>query len=319
MKFLENLTKKSAIFQRTVGLTNEQFQKFAQQLTVIWNEAETTRNSRDDRQRRIGGGRSYKLISLEHKLLVVLVYYKAYFTQEFIGIMVGLDQANISRLIKKMMPLIEKVTDKELSAYLIKAKEEYDKIPASERLNNWSDFLKKYPHLQDVSSDATEQHVHRSSNNETQKKYYSGKKKKHTIKTQISVSQSGRILDVSESYPGSKHDIKIAEEEQTVQKFPEQTCQRFDAGFQGIDKKNPDHYIVIPIKKPKGKELSSFQKELNTMHSKRRIRVEHAFSRIKKFKICSQRYRGGMKNYNTTFRGVVSFVNFKWAYGASAA
>ena len=319
MKFLEHLTKKPTTFQRTTGLKIDQFKKFVQQLKSVWDEAETLRKTRDGRQRSIGGGRSYRLLSLEHKLFVVLLYYKAYITQEFIGIIVGLDQANISRLIQKMMPLIEKVADKELATYLTKAKEEYEKIPASQRVNNWQDFLKKHPDLKDVCTDATEQRTYRSSDNETQKKYYSGKKKQHTLKTQISISSSGRILDVSGSHPGSIHDAKLADEECTAQKFPEKTCQRYDAGYQGIQSKNPDHYIITPIKKPRGRELSPLAKELNTIHSKRRVRAEHAVSRVKKYKICAQTYRGDIKQYNTVFRGVAAFVNFKWADSAPAA
>lgn len=319
MKFLEDITKKPAIFQRTVGLTKEEFQKYIQQLESVWEEAEKLRKTRDDRQRAIGAGRSYKLLSLEHKLLVILLYYKAYFTQEFIGLIVGLDQGNVSRLIQKMMPLLEKVADKELATYLAQAKEEYEKTPASQRVNNWKDFIKVHSDLKDVATDATEQSIYRSSDDETQKAHYSGKKKRHTIKTQISASKSGRILDVSGSYPGSVHDAKIADDEQTVRKFPEDTCQRFDSGYQGINSKNPDHYIITPTKKPRGGELSPLEKELNTVHSKRRIRIEHALSRIKKFKICSHTYRGSVKKYNTVFRGVAAFVNFKWANTAAAA
>lgn len=319
MKFLEHITKKPAVFQRTVGLTKEQFKKFVQQFTPVWEEAETLRKSRDSRQRSVGGGRSYKLLSMEHKLLVILLYYKAYITQEFIGLIVGLDQANVSRLIKKLMALVEKVADKELATYLMKAKEEYEKIPVSQRINNWNDFFKKHPDLKDVSTDATEQRTYRSSDNEIQKKYYSGKKKQHTIKTQITSSSTGRIVDVSAAYPGSTHDTKIADGEQTVQKFPKKTCKRFDSAYQGIDSKNPEDYTITPIKKPKGKELSPLAKELNRMHSKRRVRVEHAISRVKKFKICGQTYRGNVKNHNAIFRGVVALVNFKWANSAPAA
>jgi hypothetical protein len=319
MKFLENLTKKPAVFQRTIGLTKEQFERFTQQLAPVWEKTEKLRKTRDGRRRAIGAGRSYKLLSLEHKLFAVLLYYKAYFTQEFIGVIVGLDQGNVSRLIQKMMSLLEEVADKELTTYLMKAKEEYEKIPASQRVNNWKDFIKTHPDLKDVATDATEQSIHRSSDDETQKAHYSGKKKRHTIKTQISSSISGRILDVSSSYPGSVHDAKIADDEQTAQKFPEDTCQRYDSGYQGINSKNPDHYIVTPTKKPKGRELSPLQKELNTVHSKRRIRIEHAISRIKKFKIYAHTYRGPIKKYNIIFRGVAALVNFKWANPAPAA
>lgn len=48
------------------------------------------------------------------------------------------------------------------------------------------------------------------------KKHYSGKKKHHTLKTQVSVSSTGRVLDVSKTYPGSVHDKSIADQEQVI-------------------------------------------------------------------------------------------------------
>src|SRR5690606_25327432 len=127
---------------------------------------------------------------LKDKLLIVLLYYKLYLTQEFLGIVVDLDQANVSRLLKKMLPLIEKAADSELSTYL----KNVEDLQCSEtRINNFDDFFNKHPELRDVSTDATEQQCYRSKNYENQKQFYSGKKKRHTIKTQVSVSKTGKI------------------------------------------------------------------------------------------------------------------------------
>ena len=84
-------------------------------------------------------------------------------TQEFVGLLVGLDQSNVSRLLKKLLLLIEQAADPELNLYLQKAKEEYEKIPANQKVNNWDTFLKKYPDLREVSTDSTEQECYRSS------------------------------------------------------------------------------------------------------------------------------------------------------------
>ena len=122
MKFLEHLIKKPDIFQRTVGLNLKQFELLAKQLVNPWQKAEKQRKMSAKRKRKIGGGRPYKLMNLKLKLLTVLVYYKSYSTQEFLGILIGLDQANVSRLLAKMRPLIEQATDSELTTYLNKVK-----------------------------------------------------------------------------------------------------------------------------------------------------------------------------------------------------
>lgn len=311
MKLLNKLSKKPKIFQRTVGLSQEQFQTLLESLKNIWHKAEKDRKTRDFRKRKIGGGRPYKLMSLQEKLLVVLIYYKAYLTQEFLGILIGLDQANVSRLLSKMRSSIEKAADPELRTYLAKAKAEYEALSTQQRINDWETFLKKYPDLKEVATDATEQQCHRSQDNEKQKKHYSGKKKLHTLKTQISTSASGRILDVTDTFPGSVHDKSVIDQEQTVQKFPEKTCQRFDSGYQGVPKENPRHYSVIPIKKPKKLELSPLAKELNKVHSKRRTIVENVLSRLKKFKICKYTFRGPIDTYNQIFRNIAALLNFR--------
>lgn len=171
------------------------------------------------------------------------MYYKLYVTQELLGIIVDLDQSNISRLISKMAPIIEKVADPELASYLDASQNTY------KRIGNWEDFIKQFPDLNDVSTDATEHKVYRSVNHEQQKKYFSGKKKQHSAKTQISVSSRGRIIHVSQTYPGSIHDKRVADEEQIGGKFPEETRHTLDSGYQGIMGEYPNHNIMIPIKK----------------------------------------------------------------------
>ena len=97
---------------------------------------------------------------------------------------------------------------------------------------------------------------------------------------------AGKILDISGTYPGNVHDKKVIDQEKTVQKFPEKTCQRFDSGYQGVPRENPNYYAITPIKKRHKVALSSLAKELNKAHSKRRIIVENVLSRLKKFKCC---------------------------------
>jgi len=311
MKFLEHLIKKPIVFQHTVGLSPQQFELLVKQLTHLWKKAEKERKMNADRKRKIGGGRPYKLRDLKLKILTVLVYYKTYLTQEFLGLLIDLDQANVSRLLTKMSPLIEQVADPELTTYLKKIKEKYEQLSLQGRINDWHAFIQKFPDLREIATDATEQQCYRSQNNDIQKKYYSGKKKLHTLKTQISVSMAGKILDISDTYPGSVHDKTVIDQEQTIQKFPKKTCQRFDSGYQGVSKENSNYYTITPIKKPHKAELSSFAKDLNKSHSKRRIIVENILSRIKKFKICKYTFRGPINTYNQTFRNISALLNFR--------
>ena len=51
-------------------------------------------------------GRPPKLLTIEDKLLALFLYYRSYITHEFMGMLMGLDNANICRLFKRLEPLV---------------------------------------------------------------------------------------------------------------------------------------------------------------------------------------------------------------------
>ena len=311
MKFLDQLTKNEKSFQRIVGLSLKQVNELTKKLLPIWSRAEEERLNNFSRKRAIGAGPKYHLEKLDEKLIGILLYYRQYPTQEFLGVMLGLSQSAISRLLSRMLSLIELAADPKLNDYLAEAKKTWCNL---NRPGSWIEFLESYPELKDTSTDATEQKCHRSKNQKKQKQFYSGKRKQHTIKTQLTVASfghSGRILDVSNSYPGSTHDKTILDIEKTPLKFPIMTPQRFDSGYQGAHKDYPNHYIIIPVKRPKGGELVDLEKDHNTAHSKRRVRSEHAIAKIKKFKVFAGLFRQPLEIYNQEFRNVAALINFK--------
>jgi len=57
--------------------------------------------------------------------------------------------------------------------------------------------------------DATEQEIPRPKNKKKQKTHYSGKKKKHTVRTQLSVSFKGLIVHKSCHVAGSTYDYRF--------------------------------------------------------------------------------------------------------------
>jgi len=111
-------------------------------------------------------GRTSHLPLIEDKVLCVLIYYRTYITHTFLGYLFNLHNANICRLLKKIEPLLaNKVTIKK------------------DRTLNCEKLLK-------ILADVTEQPTQRPS--KEQKKSYSGKKKKHTLKTEIVIEESGK-------------------------------------------------------------------------------------------------------------------------------
>jgi hypothetical protein len=133
-------------------------------------------------------GRPWEVGGLEDHLLVMLIYYRCYVTQEFIGFLYGVERSVICRTIKRIeahaKPLFgirrdPRLTRDEASALIV---------------------------------DCTEQPVQRPGKEAKQGRHYSGKKKRHTLKTEYIVTEAGRIASVSPSHPGSSHDLTIRRE-----------------------------------------------------------------------------------------------------------
>jgi hypothetical protein len=68
-------------------------------------------------------------------------------------------------------------------------------------------------------------------------------------------------------------------------------------GFTGVDKDYPDASVMMPKKKPRGKELTGEEKAQNKVISSIRVRVEHAIGRIKRMRITTDKFRNQKKRY----------------------
>ena len=118
MDMIEKIMKNEKKCKRFFGLSQKQIENLVQRLQPLWDEAEKIRLSRPDRRRKIGGGRQYQPGALREMLLVCLLYYKLYFTQEFTGVIFGIDQSNVSRIVFRLSAIISKAADPELENIL---------------------------------------------------------------------------------------------------------------------------------------------------------------------------------------------------------
>lgn len=83
------------------------------------------------------------------------------------------------------------------------------------------------------------------------------------------------------------HDKKALDEEGLQTTIPVKLG--VDLGFEGLEIANAQ--IVLPWKKPKGRELADIQKQQNTCFARRRIRIEHAIAGIKRNRSVQDIYR----------------------------
>lgn len=137
-------------------------------------------------------------------------------------------------------------------------------------------------------------------------------KKTHEVKNNVLADSTRRILYLSDTYEGSVHDKKICENEPLT--FTQEIDLFQDTGFIGHTPENAT--IHMPTKKPKGKELTQEQKDVNKSISKVRVLIEHSINGIKRCRIVKERLRNwkqgfadkimaiacGLHNLRITFR-----------------
>jgi len=117
-----------------------------------------------------------------------------------------------------------------------------------------------------------------------QRRASSGKKKRHTLKSQVVTDAAGEVLEVDAGHRGPASDKKVYEQSGVAERYP-QAEPYGDLGYQGSDG------IKVPHKKPKGGELTPAQKEANRQHAQIRVRVEQGIRRLKAFRILRDGYR----------------------------
>ncbi len=97
-------------------------------------------------------------------------------------------------------------------------------------------------------TDCTEQQIPRPVDGERKKIFYSGKKKRHTIKNQITVNNRGYILHKFGYKKGKKHNYDIYKENHPTV-IPKQVVNVVDLGYMGIETDFPEQLSVLPYKK----------------------------------------------------------------------
>lgn len=122
-------------------------------------------------------------------------------------------------------------------------------------------------------------------------------KKRHCVKNVVLSGLDQKILYLSPTYTGAVHDKTIADEQDF--QFQRTIDLLQDTGFQGFKPENTN--IIQPVKKPKGKELSEEQKEMNKGKSQIRVIVEHSIRGFKIWRIAkdvSRTWRVDLRDYN---------------------
>ncbi|UZQ30206.1 MAG: IS5 family transposase [Spiroplasma phoeniceum] len=231
------------------------------------------------------GGKANKL-SLENRLLMTLSYWREYRTYFHLGKNFGISEANCYRNIKWIEDILIKHPD-------------FQQVAGKKALIN------DYFNDKTIIIDATETPIQRPKKG--QKQSYSGKKKKHTIKTQVIIEQETKKIIATSFSLGKKHDYALFKESKIA--ILKNTKLIVDSGYQGIQKIHNN--VIMPTNKTKKKHLNKEQKQHNRLVSKIRIIIENIFAILKKFKIITEKYRNRRKRFSLRFNLIASIYNLQ--------
>ncbi|MDE5792985.1 MAG: transposase [Oscillospiraceae bacterium] len=126
-----------------------------------------------------------------------------------------------------------------------------------------------------------------------QRKYYSGKKRRHTLKVQIIADKETKNILRIAFAKGKIHDFRMFKENRIM--LHKDTCILADKAYKGIHK---IHFMsLIPIKASKNHPLMDIERAFNASLAKERIFIEHINRYLKRFRILSSRYRNKRRRF----------------------
>lgn len=270
------IAAKPFIFRTFTGLTLEAFQQLLpafEQAYLSWLEEQDLQR-KTLRRREPGGGRQARLHSIADKLVFILFYFKIYPTQIVQGFFFGISQSQANEWIHRLTPVLNTALG-------------YEKQLPARKAADAEAVLAACPGLEFII-DGSERQISRPKDKEKQKSFYSGKKRRHTVKnTFISDKHTNKIKALGKTVPGKQHDKKLAEEEGW--QFPSGSHVWKDTGYQGYEPDNTTTHQ--PKKKPRSGELTTEEKEQNKAISKERIGVEHSIGGAKVYRIVRDIFR----------------------------
>lgn len=267
-----------------IGMGKEEFRALLPSFTEAWHaelKAQTP-----NRVRRIGGGKKGALKTMEDKLFAVLLYLKTYPTFDVLGFLTDRERSRSCRSTHFLLSVLKRTLGKNI-------------VLPERKITSVEEFFEKFPEARDVFLDGTERPVQRPKDSKKRKKLYSGKKKQFTRKTIVVVDEKKRILVLTPTKSGRRHDKRLADKAGLPRVIPDAVTIFADTGLQGIQTVHPN--ALIPKKAARNHPLTEQDKQNNRIISGLRITVEHAIGGMKRFNAACQTYRNRIRNTDDLF------------------
>ena len=236
--------------------------------------------------RKLGGGQKGALPTSLDKLVFILMYLKIYPTFDVLAFSTNRHRSKAHRSVVQLLPVLELALGRRL-------------VLPERKITSIEELKRKFPGLKDLFIDGTERRIERPTSLKRRKKLYSGKKKATTRKTNVVSDEHKRILVVTPTKSGRRHDKRLLDKTHLVEHIPPEVAIWTDNGFQGIQHQHPN--TVMPVKATKKRPLTEEQRQSNRTIAGIRVISEHAIGGMKRLKAAADVYRNRLPNLDDTF------------------
>lgn len=281
---ISSALKSNRLCAAMTGCTIGEFTNLVPVFSSVFDAMKRERNPK--RTRKFGGGRKSALRTSEEQLFFSLFYLKAYPTVDVLSFLVGFDRSNACRNAQFLFSVLTRALGRKL-------------VLPKRQIRSVEEFFREFPEAKDIFIDGTERRVQKPVSQKRRKKLYSGKKKATTRKTVVISDETKRILVLTPTKSGRRHDKRLFDKAMGGTTIPPSVTAWTDTGFQGLQK---DHVnTMMPTKATKYHRLTEEEKTENRLISGIRVLSEHAIAGIKRFRATSDVYRNRIANLDDTF------------------
>lgn len=232
--------------------------------------------SKEGRKRSVGGGKKGHLKTAQDKLFFILFYLKTYPTFDVLAFFSNKSRGRSCEAVHTYLYILEKTLGRKI-------------VLPERKITSVEEFIRKFPDVKDAFVDGTERRMQRPKSPKQNKRHYSGKKKGHTRKNIVVADDKKRILLVSPTKSGRRHDKRLADRIHLLNHIPDDVGVWADSGFQGIQAMHP--HTLVAKRGRKNHPLTQSEKRENRVISSFRIVVEHAIGGMKRYRVMTDTLR----------------------------
>lgn len=278
-----NIVKLARSPRAMKALTGLTYQEFTLLVPTFEKAVHDLRMGKPERKREVGGGQKGKLKTGADKLFFILLYLKTYPTFDVLAFFSDKGRGRSCEAVHFFEQALTMALGRKLA------------LP-KRKIHSVEEFLQKYPEVKDVFLDGTERRVQRPKNKKRQNKLYSGKKKGTMRKNIVVSDEKKRILVLTPTKSGRRHDKRLADKLSLVEHIPPNIGVWTDTGFKGVERVHDG--VVLPARASKNHPLTYPQKENNRLISSFRVLAEHAIGGIKRLRSVTDIYRNKKANFD---------------------